>query len=363
MRYIRIKRGESSDQTIIDREEEHIKLALKNSQYDIIARAYNEKQLRNRYNQTRRKEEIYKKLPRIQEIERDIAAVSVKWGKELLNGRESALSCLKRELEMLAEEKRLLLLRAGYPESYLDMQYDCPDCKDTGYIGQEKCHCFKQASIDMLYTQSNLREILKTENFHTFTLKYYDNKEMNSVTGKTQMINMTEIHDICRSFAAHFGKRMENLFFYGDTGVGKTFLSHCIAKELLDHSFSVIYLSAIELFELFSRMTFTDETQEENDGMLQFIIECDLLIIDDLGTELTNTFTNSKLFYCLNTRFLHKKSTIISTNLTLERMSETYSERIFSRISSDYTLLKFFGEDIRIKKKLLKNALDEKRFQ
>lgn len=328
-------------------------MGLKNSQYDIITRIYNQKQLRNRYNQTKRQEEIYEKIPRIHEIDYSIATISVKRAKELLNGKESALSRLKQELEDLAEEKRLLLLRSGFPENYLEMQYECADCQDTGYINETKCHCFKQASIDMLYTQSNLREILKTENFQNFTLEYYDNKEINPITGKTQMINMTEIHDICHSFVAHFGKEFENLFFYGDTGVGKTFLSNCIAKELLDHSFSVIYLSAIELFELFSRMTFSDNTPEQSNELLQFITECDLLIIDDLGTELTNSFTNSKLFYCLNTRYLHKKSTIISTNLTLDKITEIYSERIFSRIFSNYTLLKFFGTDIRIKKKLL----------
>lgn len=334
-------------------------MALKNSQYDIITRIYNQKQLRNRYNQTKRQEEIYEKIPRIHEIDYNIATISVKRAKEMLNGNESALSCLKQELEELAEEKRLLLLRSGFPENYLNLQYDCSDCQDTGYINGTKCHCFKQASIDMLYTQSNLRDILKTENFQNFTLEYYDNAEMNSLIGKTQMINMAEIHDICQNFVRCFGTEFENLFFYGDTGVGKTFLSNCIAKELLDHSFSVIYLSAIELFDLFSRITFSDDMLEDSNELLQFITECDLLIIDDLGTELTNTFTNSKLFYCLNTRYLRKKSTIISTNLTLDKIHDTYSERIFSRISSNYTLLKFFGTDIRIKKKLLAKHLDE----
>lgn len=328
-------------------------MALKNTQYDIITRIYNQKQLRNRHNQTKRQEEIYNKIPRIHEIDYSIATISVKRAKELLNGTESALSRLKQELEELAEEKHLLLLRGGFPENYLEMQYDCADCRDTGYINGTKCHCFKQASIDLLYTQSNLREILKTENFQNFTLEYYDNKEINPITGKTQRINMTEIHDICWTFVEHFGKEFENLFFYGDTGIGKTFLSNCIAKELLDRSFSVIYLSAIELFDVFSRLTFSDDTSEQSNELLQFITECDLLIIDDLGTELTNSFTNSKLFYCLNTRYLRRKSTIISTNLTLERISDTYSERIFSRISSNYTLLKFFGADIRIKKTLL----------
>lgn len=327
-------------------------MALKNSQYDIITRIYNQKQLRNHREQTKHLQEVYEKIPRIHEIDGQIAVTSVKRAKELLNGNEFALSRLKDELADLAEERRLLLLRGGYPEDYLEMQYDCKDCKDTGYINGVKCHCFKQASIDMLYTQSNLKEILKTENFNAFTLEYYDNKEINPVTGKTQMISMTEIHDTCRKFVASFEKTFDNLFFYGSTGTGKTFLSNCIAKELLDRSFSVIYLSAIELFDLFSRIKFADDSESNQNDLLKFLTECDLLIIDDLGTELTNSFTNSKLFYCLNTRYLSRKSTIISTNLTLELISETYSERIFSRVFSNFTILKFFGEDVRIKKKL-----------
>ena len=135
--------------------------------------------------------------------------------------------------------------------------------------------------------------------------------------------------------------------------MGKTFLSNCIAKELLNAAFSVIYLTAIQLFDIFSHYTFEngDDAGAEDDT-LSLILSCDLLIIDDLGTELSNSFTNSKLFYCLNERFMQKKSILISTNLTLDKINQVYSERIFSRLSSNFTLLKFYGEDIRIKKKL-----------
>ena len=327
-------------------------MALRNSQYDILIRAYNQKQLRNKHELDARVAKIYSQIPRIEEINREIATVSVAQAKELLNGNEQALSKLKAQIADLSEERTILLLRHGYPEDYLTLPCECPDCHDTGYIGNEKCHCFRQAAIDMLYTQSNLKEILQTENFDTFSFDYYNNTEENAITGKTAYANMREIHTYCKQYVNQFRSNYENLLFYGGTGIGKTFLSNCIAKELLDRSFSVIYLTAIQLFDIFSQYTFENDDEENTDDMLPFILDCDLLIIDDLGTELTNSFTNSKLFYCLNERFMRKKPVLISTNLTLDKINQIYSERIFSRLSSNFTLLKFYGEDIRIKKKL-----------
>jgi DNA replication protein DnaC len=203
----------------------------------------------------------------------------------------------------------------------------------------------------MLYTQSNLQHILQLENFDTFSFSYYSQNHVDRKTGTTSIANITKAYHAAREFVDTFDTEFRNLFFYGDTGVGKTFLSNCIAKELIDRSYSVIYLSSFDLFDILAKSQFDKDPQAEQ--MNHHIFDCDLLIIDDLGTELANSFTVSQLFLCLNERLLHKKSTIISTNLSLESLVEVYSERTFSRITSNYTLLKLTGDDIRIKKKLM----------
>ena len=171
------------------------------------------------------------------------------------------------------------------------------------------------------------------------------------MTGRSSLANIKNAYCIAQEFVTSFADEFRNLFLYGDTGVGKTFLSNCIAKELIDRSFSVIYLTSFELFDTLAKSKFEKEKAAES--MCEHIFDCDLLIIDDLGTELANSFTISQLFLCLNERLLRRKSTIISTNLSLESLVDIYSERTFSRITSNYTMLKLTGDDIRIKKKLM----------
>ena len=245
-----------------------------------------------------------------------------------------------------------LLQEAGFPADYLEPVYRCPDCRDTGYIGNEKCHCFRQAIIDLLYMQSNLRETLKSENFSAFSLDYYPDLVPDALTGLTARQTAEHALKTSLNFVRNFDHAFENLFLYGDTGLGKTFLSHCIAKELIESTHSVIYFSAFRLFELFADSTFGRTDSASQQELEQHIFECDLLIIDDLGTELVNSFVSSQLFLVLNERILRRKSTLISTNLSLGTFADTYSERIFSRISSTYTMLRLIGDDIRIQKKL-----------
>lgn len=326
-------------------------MALTNSQYDCIMRTYEKRQLNNENRLRGRFEEVYKEVPRLRALDQSISELSVRQARKLLDGDDAALTTLRNDLHLLFEEKRLLLEQAGYPEDYLEQSYTCQDCHDTGYVGDEKCHCFQKAIIDFLYTQSNLQEILERENFGTLSMDYYSENHKDALTGRSSRDAMTTAVRACKEFTLNFRREFRNLLLYGDTGVGKTFLTHCVARELLEQTCSVIYFTASQLFDIFAKKQF--EKDEEAAADYEHIYDCDLLIIDDLGTEFSNTFTTSQLFVCLNERLLRKRSTMISTNLSLDDLNTLYSERVFSRITSAYTVLRMTGDDIRIQKKLM----------
>lgn len=328
-------------------------MPLTNTQYNTIMRRYEARQLENQHILEQRIREVYAQCPRLKDVEDTISSLSVSRAKLLLNGDETALDTLKSEINDLITEKHRLLNELGYPANYFEPPYHCPNCKDTGYIGTKKCHCFQQATLDMVYRQSNMYTIIQEENFDSFSYDYYSKDEIDTTTHISSYQSARKAVETCKNFVHNFDSKFENLLIYGNTGIGKTFLSNCIAKELLDSEHSVIYFTTYELLHNFEQMTFNgNERLNEN---YPDLFECDLLIIDDLGTELTNSFTNSQLFTCLNQRILHKKSTIISTNLTLTQLRDLYSERIFSRITSHYTMIKLFGLDIRVQKKLKGN--------
>ncbi|MBS6194022.1 MAG: ATP-binding protein [Clostridiales bacterium] len=326
-------------------------MALQNSQYDALMRYYQKLQLRNKHDQDTRIAQAYAKIPRLPQIDREIAAVSMKKARLLLGEDCGQDFDLSEQIRALSGERTRLLLANGFPADYLKPQYTCPICQDTGYVDNEKCICFKKAVSEQLYTQSNIRELLETASFSMFSLDYYSEEIINDATGLSARQTAQKALSHAKDFVRNFDSSFENLFLYGDTGVGKTFLSYCIARELLDTTHSVIYYSAFDLFEAFAEKTFSNS--EESQGKNDYILNCDLLIIDDLGTELTNSFVASQFFLCINERILRKKSTIISTNLTLGNFMDRYSERVFSRVSSNYTMVKLIGSDIRIQKKLL----------
>jgi len=325
-------------------------VSLNNSQYDAIIREYNRRQNAHRRSLDERTQEAFAALPRLREINNEIASASIQCGRRMLSGDSGALAGLKAHIAALAGERQKVLQDGGYPADYLEMHYDCPDCRDTGYIDGMKCRCFKKAEIDLLYTQSHLADALSKENFDAFSFDYYSDSIIDNAKGISSLENMRRIVAICRRAIDSFEQTPANLFLYGDTGVGKTFLSHCIAKELLDRTHSVVYFSARDLFETFAEKRFSHNGEQHIST--DAIYSCDMLIIDDLGTELTNTFVNSELFFCINERLANNRSTVISTNLSLQSFADTYSERIFSRISNNYTMLKMFGKDIRLLKRL-----------
>ena len=294
-------------------------MSLQNFQYDIIMREYSRRQSQVQNELEEHRKEAFQKVPRLLEIDQTVASLSAEKIRTMLQGHHGSLEDLKEEIAVLADERKALLRKNGFSPDYLEPHYYCPLCQDTGYVDGHKCSCFKKAEIELLYTQSNLTEILQKENFEHFSFDWYSDTIKSETTGLSAQDTARRAYNAARNFVRDFDLRFQNLFLYGNTGVGKTFLSHCIAHDLLETSHCVLYF-------------------------------CDLLIIDDLGTELTNSFVSSQLFLCINERIARRKSTIISTNLRLEDFSSTYSERTFSRIASNYQMLKLIGKDIRIQK-------------
>lgn len=321
-------------------------MSLTNAQYDQILHQYEMKQLHNRREAERKLAYVYDHIPGYRELDDSVAALSVAQGKKLLSGDEDAMEDLRDILAELSGRKAQLLEDAGLPADYLEPVYECPDCKDTGYIDGQKCHCFKQAMITLLYEQSNIREMLRTENFHALSYEYYEGEDLSRFKNAVKT---------CQNFIKNFNSDYHNLFFYGTVGTGKSFLSGCVAKELIESGHSVIYFSATGLFDLLSKNSFDYKNRDELRDTYADLYQCDLLIVDDLGTELTNQFVTSQLFALLNERHMGKKATIISTNLSLEELRNRYSDRIFSRITSNYEICKLSGQDIRMYKKRLMN--------
>lgn len=319
-------------------------MALTNQQYESIMKGYDRTQTRNRHLAEERRASVYRQIPEYQKLEESIGKISVEHGRRMLDGDDSALPELRLSLAKLTARRKELLCQAGLPEGYLEPIYDCPDCHDTGYLPDsgEKCHCFRQQELTLLYEQSNIQNVIEQENFSTLSYEYYDGEDL-------QRFQTAE--KICRNFVQNFKQDYHNLFFYGTVGTGKSFLSGCIARELLQNGHSVIYFSSSGLFDTLARYSFDAKAKEALYHFYQDLYNCDLVIVDDLGTEVTNTFVTSQLFACLNERHLRRKSTIISTNLSLEELRDRYSDRIFSRITSNFTICKLTGPDIRMYKK------------
>ena len=314
-------------------------MSLTNLQYETIKRIYDEKQRRHRLLLEARTAYVNEHVDGFREISDAISTLSVQNAKRLLDGDENALFDLRNMIQDLKLQKAALLQSSELPPDYLSLKYDCPDCKDTGYVNGKKCVCFKQAMVNILYDQSNIREFLETQNFDKVSDKYYKGKDL---------IHFHDTFEKTNNFVKNFNNDYQNIIFYGTVGTGKSFLSSCIAKSLIESGHSVIYFSSTALMDTLSKYSFDYKSKEELNDFYQDIYECDLLIIDDLGTELTNAFSVSRLFTCLNERFLRKKSIVISTNLSLEELRNRYTDRIFSRLTGNFIFCRLTGPDIRM---------------
>ena len=339
-------------------------MGITNSQYDAIMRVYEKRRINNHHVEEARRKKAYEAIPELGQLDRAVASLSVKTVKDALTQKDGSAAlvspeALRQSLRQAAggidpQKRREVLLREhSFPEDYLEPVYTCRDCRDTGWIGSRHCHCFEKEAVSLFYTQSGLSDILQAENFDTFDLSYYPKDLIDEKTKKSSREIMTFALNTCRTFVREFGhgSSKDCLLLTGAVGLGKTFLTHCIAKELIDKGHSVIYYSAGELFDLMAAQRFgrmKEEDEEPFDD--EYLADCDLLIIDDLGTELTNSFVGTALFQLLNSRIAGRRGIVISTNLSLQEIGVIYSDRISSRLVESFTMVRVFGEDIRIRR-------------
>lgn len=294
---------------------------------------------------TKRREEIKNKYPEILELDTTIQRLCLNLSMAALKGitNPKDLENIKDEITDLRAKKYEMLVSHGYSQDYLNLHYNCSKCKDTGFIGIEKCSCFKSKLIKLYYKDSELEEAVKTNNFRNFNINLYPNHKLNDER-YTPRKNIEDILEyITGEYLPNFRNSNTNLLFYGNSGTGKTFLSWCVAKELLDRGFLVVYKTSDDLLRALKEIKFNNDTDLEN-----LLINCDLLIIDDLGSEQITDFSSTELFTLINKKILKNKKMLISTNLSLPLISKRYSERISSRIIGEFKLFKFFAEDIRI---------------
>ena len=298
-----------------------------------------------------RKNDVYSQIPEFKKLDDEISKVGLQLAKLVLqnpSNRENIILESKKKMDELKSQKKELLTKYKVPNGYLEIQHDCNICKDKGFLDNgHKCNCLKQEIINEAYKMSNISRMLEKENFTTLDTSIFSSEKDPEANISPQQ-NMLQIVSICESFILDFDKdNGENLLFYGDTGLGKTFMCNCIAKSLLDKGHLVIYQTAFKMFEIIEDYKFKNADSHISKENYENLFDCDLLIIDDLGTELTNSFTNSELFNILNTRLLSGKKTIISTNLSPMQLGSNYAQRIFSRIFDRFKMVKFIGKDLR----------------
>ena len=312
-----------------------------------IALEYDELSERKIKERDKRVASVYEKFPEIRAVDEEINNIGSSTLQKILKDPldKSARSEMDNKFKVLKQKRKELLRKYDIPEDFDKPKYDCAICGDTGFVeGVGRCSCFKQKIIDELYRASNMKELLKRQNFDVFDMELYGKNKVSGLK-RSPYDNMVFIKKHCMEFADNFDKPAKNMIFYGDTGLGKTFMSCCVAKRVMDKGYTVLYISAQRLFR-----TLDDERFGRAGERAKEIYGCDLLIIDDLGTEIASKNNPSYLFDLVNERYNAEKKIIINTNLNFEGLEKLYTARFTSRIMENFEMMLFYGEDIRKKK-------------
>ncbi|MBQ8297414.1 MAG: ATP-binding protein [Ruminococcus sp.] len=287
--------------------------------------------------------EINEKIPQIREINNQLYNTGKELIKIMTSGQGAAVT---EKIEQLRQfnlgaqmMSRQILVSNGYPENYLDLHYSCPKCQDTGYFNSEFCDCFKKLCGSLAASNLNRNAQLQLSSFDTFSLSYYKGEDY---------FTMERIFNFAKRYAETFNANSESILMFGKTGLGKTHLSLAIANKVLERGYSVIYDSIINILRSIEREHFS---REHSSDMINLVMDAELLILDDLGTEYESAFYSSTIYNIINTRLNSGRPTIISTNLDFAGIRRRYEERVVSRITAVYTCMEFKGEDVRFQLK------------
>lgn len=319
--------------------------------FEEIIEEYEKQRAENNREREKRVHEVYEKFPEIGEIDKKISQIGSRTLNAILTDPDNKglKEDMKNKFKILLQRKNEILTENNIDKNFDKMKFKCNLCEDTGYVeGKGRCSCFNQKLINKLYHISNMSDLLKTQNFDNFNEDYYSKKKIPGLQ-KTPYENIVEIRDFCKMYVREFENTEKSLLFYGDTGVGKTFMSSCIAKALMDKGNTVIYIRAARLFKMFE-----DERFGRLPEGMEEIYNSDLIIIDDLGTEAESRNNNSYLLELMNERAVKGNKIIINTNHNFIQLEKKYSKRFSSRILENFNMMYFYGDDIR-RMKLMKN--------
>jgi len=312
--------------------------------YKRIKEEYDGKYLRAQEAARLRRAEVHVALPEIEKIDRELAATGFKIFDATLRGDMSGIDAINAENAALQERRAEILKIAVFAPDYTEIKYECEECGDTGTVEYSMCKCMRRRLVEASIESSGMSDLIKRQNFANFSLEYYNQSP------EIQK-RMTTIYNFLKSYAENFeASKAGNLALFGGTGLGKTHLSSAVAGAVIEKGNDVYYISAANLFADFEEKRFGSSSSYESTGEIDQYFTCDLLIIDDLGSEMINQFTVSCLYNVINSRLNHKKPTMISSNLTQDEFRKKYWDRISSRVFGEYLVLPFVGSDIRQKK-------------
>ncbi len=317
-------------------------MAYNKQSYLRVREMYRTKYLLAEEEAARRTEELHRKSPELRALDRTLSMTSIKIAMAALGTGEEykeKLAAVEKENMELQARRAAILTELGYPADYTKPPYECHKCNDSGFVGAKMCECMRRDLILAAYESSGIGSLLRTQGFDTFKLEYYPAGE--------ERDRMARNLALLRDYAENFSTKSDSLILCGATGLGKTHLSTSVARRVIERGFDVYYTTALQMFGDFEHARFGTEMGMESVVSLDRYTSCELLILDDLGTEVSNQFTNSCLYLVINERINKGLPTIISTNLSGKEIKARYTDRIASRILGDFKPFLFTGTDIR----------------